>query len=180
LYNRYWFGSVLHRFSITGTENRTKSDRFSLVRFGYLSEPKILVFFRFGLIWIIGFIGFVRSTYTPRHQVIILFSLFYFSYVPNEISCMFLSYFSHFCFSHFCFSLQHFSRTKHTLRFLFPNWNFGGWKRIFPHLKWAKLGPYKAQLDSTISYPIKQQFTSASLITLKNHFEESKTKTKRV
>jgi hypothetical protein len=50
LYNRYWFGSVLHRFSITGTENRTKPDRFSLVRFGFLSEPKNSVFF-FGLDW---------------------------------------------------------------------------------------------------------------------------------
>jgi hypothetical protein len=54
-----------------------------------------------------------------------------------------------------------------------PKLEFWGVEEKFSTFKMGQTWTfYKAQLDSTISYTIKEQFTSASLITLKNHFEE--------
>ena len=66
-------GSV-HRFIGTQlkTKKRTKLDRFRLVRFGFESNQTRSDTFS---VWIFGFIGFVRTTYTPTYGAIIILKL---------------------------------------------------------------------------------------------------------
>lgn len=54
----HWFSSSVCWFLKTKIENQTKPHRFSFIRIGFGTEPKIIGSFKFDLIWIVDLIGF--------------------------------------------------------------------------------------------------------------------------